>query len=122
MHPWPGDGICDDTRNNEACNFDNGDCGESEAQEPEGGQEGEGPAGGDESQEPTDDPQSSPGPGEQGRELGLLEHVRAHANDHECDDGGANSLYDLCALGTDANDCARLPRRGGRRVAGAGRR
>ena len=101
VHPWPGDGICDDTCNNEACNFDNGDCGESEAQEPEGGQEGEG---GDESQEPTDDPQSSPGPGEQGPSSGCS-NTCAHANDHECDDGGANSMYDLCALGTDANDC-----------------
>ena len=101
---WPGDGICDDTCNNEACNFDNGDCGESEAQEPEGGQEGEGPAGGDESQEPTDDPVLAR-PGEQGPSSGCS-NTCAHANDHECDDGGANSMYDLCALGTDANDAA----------------
>jgi hypothetical protein len=27
------------------------------------------------------------------------------ANDNECDDGGPNSLYSVCALGTDCNDC-----------------
>ena len=27
------------------------------------------------------------------------------ANDNECDDGGPNSLYDVCALGTDCADC-----------------
>ena len=27
------------------------------------------------------------------------------SNDNECDDGGPNSLYDICALGTDCADC-----------------
>lgn len=27
------------------------------------------------------------------------------ANDGECDDGGANSLYSICDLGTDCADC-----------------
>jgi len=27
------------------------------------------------------------------------------ANDNECDDGGPNSLYSICELGTDCNDC-----------------
>jgi uncharacterized membrane protein YgcG len=27
------------------------------------------------------------------------------SNDGECDDGGPNSLYDICALGTDCADC-----------------
>jgi hypothetical protein len=31
--------------------------------------------------------------------------------DNECDDGGPNSLYDLCPLGTDCSDCG--PRTGG---------
>ena len=25
--------------------------------------------------------------------------------DGECDDGGPNSLYSICSLGTDCNDC-----------------
>ncbi len=29
----------------------------------------------------------------------------ASANDNECDDGGPNSLYSICELGTDCNDC-----------------
>lgn len=35
-----------------------------------------------------------------------------HANDGECDDGGPNSLYSVCTLGTDCSDC-------GARAAGA---
>ncbi len=31
------------------------------------------------------------------------------ANDNECDDGGPNSLYNVCALGTDCNDCGPRP-------------
>lgn len=27
------------------------------------------------------------------------------ANDGECDDGGPNARYDICALGSDCNDC-----------------
>lgn len=27
------------------------------------------------------------------------------ANDAECDDGGPDSLFSICALGTDCNDC-----------------
>ena len=27
------------------------------------------------------------------------------AHDNECDDGGPGSLYSICALGTDCNDC-----------------
>jgi hypothetical protein len=35
-----------------------------------------------------------------------------YANDRECDDGGPNSLYAVCAFGTDCADCG--PRRLGR--------
>ncbi|MFK8004465.1 MAG: hypothetical protein AB8H86_33165 [Polyangiales bacterium] len=36
------------------------------------------------------------------------------SNDNECDDGGPNSLYDICDLGTDCADCGPRP------VGGAG--
>jgi hypothetical protein len=32
-----------------------------------------------------------------------------HADDGECDDGGPNSLYSICAYGTDCNDCGPRP-------------
>jgi len=35
----------------------------------------------------------------------LCTNTCAYANDGECDDGGTNSLYDLCELGSDCNDC-----------------
>ena len=35
----------------------------------------------------------------------LCTNTCEYAHDGECDDGGANSLYDLCALGTDCSDC-----------------
>jgi hypothetical protein len=36
---------------------------------------------------------------------GRCENTCRTSNDGECDDGGPNSLYSICALGTDCNDC-----------------
>ena len=36
---------------------------------------------------------------------GLCTNTCNSSNDNECDDGGPNSLYDICALGTDCGDC-----------------
>jgi len=35
----------------------------------------------------------------------LCENTCQYAFDNECDDGGPDSLYDLCPLGTDCADC-----------------
>jgi len=35
----------------------------------------------------------------------LCANTCGSAHDNECDDGGPNSLYDICALGTDCGDC-----------------
>ena len=35
----------------------------------------------------------------------LCTNTCATSNDNECDDGGPNSLYSICGLGTDCNDC-----------------
>lgn len=37
--------------------------------------------------------------------FGMCTNTCATANDSECDDGGPNSLYSICDLGTDCNDC-----------------
>lgn len=42
----------------------------------------------------------------------LCTNTCSTANDSECDDGGPGSLYSICALGSDCNDC-------GPRVAGS---
>ena len=34
-----------------------------------------------------------------------------HASDGECDDGGPGSLYNICAYGSDCNDCGARPAR-----------
>lgn len=36
---------------------------------------------------------------------GRCDNTCSTAFDNECDDGGPNSLYSVCALGTDCNDC-----------------
>lgn len=36
---------------------------------------------------------------------GRCDNTCRTANDNECDDGGPGSLYSVCALGTDCNDC-----------------
>lgn len=36
---------------------------------------------------------------------GMCTNTCRTSNDNECDDGGPNSLYSICALGTDCNDC-----------------
>ena len=36
---------------------------------------------------------------------GLCSNTCRTSSDGECDDGGPNSLYSICALGTDCNDC-----------------
>jgi hypothetical protein len=36
---------------------------------------------------------------------GLCTNTCKHPKDGECDDGGANSHYNLCKLGTDCHDC-----------------
>ncbi len=41
----------------------------------------------------------------------LCTNTCSTSNDSECDDGGPGSLYSICSLGTDCNDCG--PRAGG---------
>ncbi len=36
---------------------------------------------------------------------GMCTNTCSSANDGECDDGGPNSLYNVCSLGTDCGDC-----------------
>lgn len=43
-------------------------------------------------------------------ELALCSDSCVTANDGQCDDGGAGSLYDLCAMGTDCGDCGERER------------
>lgn len=38
---------------------------------------------------------------------GLCSNTCSFADDGTCDDGGTNSVYDLCDIGTDCEDCGR---------------
>lgn len=40
---------------------------------------------------------------------GICNNTCGSANDTECDDGGPNSLYDVCRYGTDCGDCGPRP-------------
>lgn len=44
---------------------------------------------------------------------GVCSNTCGSANDNECDDGGPNSLYNVCRYGTDCGDCGPRPPTGG---------
>jgi hypothetical protein len=50
---------------------------------------------------------------EGGEEGGVCSNSCTYAFDGECDDGGPNSLFNLCAYGTDCGDCGSRPGEGG---------
>jgi hypothetical protein len=43
----------------------------------------------------------------------ICENTCGTANDDDCDDGGPNADFDVCAYGTDCNDCGERPAMGG---------
>lgn len=99
---WAGDGECDDGGPGAAysvCGWgtDCMDCGmrTSATAPPGGGTDGTGSDG-----TPTEPPS-----GTSTTTSGTCTNTCEYAHDGECDDGGSNAMYSVCALGTDCADC-----------------